>query len=65
MSAAKVDLDKREITIAVPAVVAPRDMRAALHRILDEALDCFLPNGGAAQPVPHGPGRVADKEGPT
>lgn len=40
---AKIDLDKRTVTIDVPAVVPPRDMRAALHRVLDEALDAFIP----------------------
>lgn len=52
---AKIDLDGRTVTIDVPSVVPPRDMRAALHRLLDEALDAFIPHGSAVDDAPEPP----------
>ena len=33
--------ETREIIFVAPTVIPPRDARAALHRLLDEALDSF------------------------
>lgn len=41
MAAAKVNHEKREITITVPRPSPPADMRAALHRLLDSAIDAL------------------------
>lgn len=50
MTGIRINPDARKIIFTVPAVVPPRDMRHALHRLLDEALDSFLPSGGAEPP---------------
>lgn len=57
--AAKIDVGTRKITLDVPELIPSREARAALHRLLDEALDAFL------EPKliePEGPGRIADQE---
>lgn len=60
MATATHDFTRRAIILSgIPKPVPPRDARAGLHRLLDEALDALADDG--LQPVPEGPGRIADQ----
>lgn len=54
---AKINAERREILFTgIPRIIPPRDMRANLHRLLDEALDAFR---GGTEPAPLAEGEGA------
>lgn len=48
----RISVSRREITLAnLPRQIPPRDMRAHIHRLIDEALDGIGDAAAAGSPV--------------